>query len=90
MHNTFEKIFNEISNSLFTVEIREIKEIRVGSNTKDFEKLSEDTRRKENLKCFSIYYGSEFRLKTLSLMGKWLNKINLFDIILVFCNLIQT
>ncbi|XP_051158448.1 1-phosphatidylinositol 4,5-bisphosphate phosphodiesterase gamma-1 isoform X2 [Leptopilina boulardi] len=52
-----------------TVEIREIKEIRVGSNTKDFEKLSEDTKRKENLKCFSIYYGSEFRLKTLSLMA---------------------
>ncbi|XP_033208477.1 1-phosphatidylinositol 4,5-bisphosphate phosphodiesterase gamma-1 isoform X2 [Belonocnema kinseyi] len=52
-----------------TVEIRDIKEIRVGSNAKDFEKLSEDARRKENLKCLNIYYGSEFRLKTLAIMA---------------------
>ena len=58
----------------FTVEIREIREIRVGSNAKDFEKLSEDARRKENSKCFLIYYGSEFRLRTIAVIGERLNQ----------------
>ncbi|XP_015591333.1 1-phosphatidylinositol 4,5-bisphosphate phosphodiesterase gamma-1 isoform X2 [Cephus cinctus] len=49
------------------VEIREVKEIRVGKNSKDFEKWPEDAKRTENLRCFVVYYGSEFRLKTLSI-----------------------
>ncbi|XP_053996256.1 1-phosphatidylinositol 4,5-bisphosphate phosphodiesterase gamma-1 isoform X1 [Hylaeus anthracinus] len=50
-----------------SVEIREIKEIKVGKHSKDFEKWPEDAKRIENLRCFVIYYGSEFRLKTLSI-----------------------
>nr|XP_033323937.1 1-phosphatidylinositol 4,5-bisphosphate phosphodiesterase gamma-1 isoform X2 [Megalopta genalis] len=50
-----------------SVEIREIKEIKVGKHSKDFEKWPEDAKRTENLKCFVVYYGSEFRLKTLSI-----------------------
>ncbi|KAK1117063.1 hypothetical protein K0M31_016989 [Melipona bicolor] len=50
-----------------SVEIREIKEIKVGKHSKDFEKWPEDAKRIENLRCFVVYYGSEFRLKTLSI-----------------------
>ncbi|XP_046736207.1 1-phosphatidylinositol 4,5-bisphosphate phosphodiesterase gamma-1 [Diprion similis] len=49
------------------VEIREIKEVRVGKNYEDFEKWPEDSRRMESMRCFVVYYGSEFRLKTLSI-----------------------
>lgn len=55
---------------LFTVEIREVKEIRIGKQSKDFEKWPEDAKRIENLRCFVVYYGSEFRLKILSVSGK--------------------
>lgn len=55
---------------LFVVEIREVKEIRIGKQSKDFEKWPEDAKRIENLRCFVVYYGSEFRLKTLSISGK--------------------
>lgn len=53
------------------MEIREIKEVRIGKQSKDFEKWPEDAKRIENLRCFVIYYGSEFRLKTLSISGKY-------------------
>lgn len=56
---------------LFTVEIREVKEVRIGKQSKDFEKWPEDAKRIENLRCFVVYYGSEFRLKTLSISGKY-------------------
>jgi len=56
-------------NFVFTVDIREVKEIRVGKNSKDFEKWPEDAKRMENLRCFVVYYGSEFRLKSLSISG---------------------
>ncbi|XP_063989882.1 1-phosphatidylinositol 4,5-bisphosphate phosphodiesterase gamma-1 [Diachasmimorpha longicaudata] len=49
-----------------SIEIREIKEIVVGKNSKEFDKWPEDSKKIENLRCFVIYYGSEFRLKTLS------------------------
>lgn len=55
---------------LFTVEMREVKEIRIGKQSKDFEKWPEDAKRIENLRCFVVYYSSEFRLKTLSISGK--------------------
>jgi len=53
------------------VEIREVKEVRIGKQSKDFEKWPEDAKRIENLRCFVVYYGSEFRLKTLSISGKY-------------------
>lgn len=52
------------------MEIREVKEVRIGKQSKDFEKWPEDAKRIENLRCFVVYYGSEFRLKTLSISGK--------------------
>lgn len=47
-----------------------MKEIRVGKNSKDFEKWPEDSKKVEPMRCFVVYYGSEFRLKTLSVAGE--------------------
>nr|XP_005986803.1 PREDICTED: 1-phosphatidylinositol 4,5-bisphosphate phosphodiesterase gamma-1 isoform X2 [Latimeria chalumnae] len=50
------------------IDIREIKEIRSGRNSRDFERYQEDASFKPDLThCFVILYGTEFRLKTLSL-----------------------
>ncbi|KAJ8684283.1 hypothetical protein QAD02_020075, partial [Eretmocerus hayati] len=49
-----------------SVDLREVKEIRFGKNSKDFEKWSEDAKRIDAMRCFIVNYGSEFRLKTLS------------------------
>jgi hypothetical protein len=54
----------------FSVDLREVKEIRVGKNSKDFERWPDDAKRMENMKCFVVFYGLEFRLKTLSIAGK--------------------
>jgi len=53
----------------FSVDLREVKEIRVGKNSKDFERWPDDSKRMENMKCFVVFYGLEFRLKTLSIAG---------------------
>lgn len=45
----------------------EIKEIRPGKNSKDFER-AKAVRQKEDC-CFTILYGSQFVLSTLSLAG---------------------
>lgn len=53
-----------------TVDIREIKEIRPGQKSRDFERYMEDsTARLDQAHCFVILYGTEFRLKSLSLAG---------------------
>lgn len=44
-----------------------MKEIRIGKQSKDFEKWPEDAKKMDNCRCFVVYYGSEFRLKTLSI-----------------------
>uniref|UniRef100_A0A8C2G174 1-phosphatidylinositol 4,5-bisphosphate phosphodiesterase gamma n=1 Tax=Cyprinus carpio TaxID=7962 RepID=A0A8C2G174_CYPCA len=50
------------------IDIREIKEIRMGQKSRDFERYVEDsTARPEQAHCFVILYGTEFRLKALSL-----------------------
>lgn len=69
------------------MEIREVKEVRIGKQSKDFEKWPEDAKRIENLRCFVVYYGSEFRLKTLSISGKYNINLLLMHIIKVnnFC-----
>ncbi|KAK6627331.1 hypothetical protein RUM44_009808 [Polyplax serrata] len=48
------------------VDMREIKEIRQGKNSKDFERWPEENKKTETGKCFIVYYGQEFRLKSLS------------------------
>lgn len=53
------------------IDLREIKEIRLGKCSKDFEKWPDETKKIENLKCFIIYYGSEFKLRVLSVVGEF-------------------
>lgn len=48
-----------------SVDIMEIKEIRPGKNSKDFER-AKVVRQKEDC-CFTIFYGTHFVLSTLSL-----------------------
>uniref|UniRef100_A0A9J8AF95 1-phosphatidylinositol 4,5-bisphosphate phosphodiesterase gamma n=1 Tax=Cyprinus carpio carpio TaxID=630221 RepID=A0A9J8AF95_CYPCA len=50
------------------IDIREIKEIRMGQKSRDFERYVEDSSaRPDQAHCFVILYGTEFRLKALSL-----------------------
>uniref|UniRef100_A0A7N5ZR86 1-phosphatidylinositol 4,5-bisphosphate phosphodiesterase gamma n=1 Tax=Anabas testudineus TaxID=64144 RepID=A0A7N5ZR86_ANATE len=52
------------------IDIREIKEIRPGQKSRDFERYVEDSAaRLDQAHCFVILYGTEFRLKSLSLAG---------------------
>ena len=53
-----------------SVDIREIKEVREGIGSKDFERQPEELRKLDQFCCFVIYYGSEFKLKTLSVAGQ--------------------
>lgn len=56
------------------VNLGEIKEVRQGKSSKDFEKWPEDAKKYESTKCFVILYGNEFKLRVLSIAGKlsWL------------------
>jgi len=54
------------------VNFREIKEIRIGRTSKVFEKWQEDAKKWELGQCFVVLYGSSFRLKNVSCVGKYL------------------
>uniref|UniRef100_A0A674MAX0 1-phosphatidylinositol 4,5-bisphosphate phosphodiesterase gamma n=1 Tax=Takifugu rubripes TaxID=31033 RepID=A0A674MAX0_TAKRU len=66
------------------IDIREIKEIRPGQKSRDFERYLEDSAaRLDQAHCFVILYGTEFRLKSLSLaatsdeeMTMWVKGLN--------------
>lgn len=49
-----------------SVDLMEIKEIRPGKNSKDFERCKAKQREEH---CFTIFYGTQFVLNTLSLAG---------------------
>ncbi|KAL0595008.1 1-phosphatidylinositol 4,5-bisphosphate phosphodiesterase gamma-1 [Plecturocebus cupreus] len=67
---------------LFTtslVDIREIKEIRPGKTSRDFDRYQEDPAfRPDQSHCFVILYGMEFRLKTLSLQATSEDEVNMW------------
>lgn len=61
------------------VELREVKEVRPGKQSKDFDRWPEESRTKSDEQCFVVLYGSEFKLQTLSVIAfskqeceKWL------------------
>lgn len=56
----------------------------MGKVSKDFEKWPEEAKRLENPRCFVISYGLEFRLKTLSIAGTYLNLSHLFGLVTYF------
>jgi len=51
------------------VDIREIKEVRKGKQSRDFDKWSEEKAGLEVGRCFVIFYGREFNLKSLSVVA---------------------
>jgi hypothetical protein len=57
--------------SSWTVNIADIKEVRPGKLSKDFEtSAGSEAKKCDSTKCFIIFYGNEFRLKTLSVESK--------------------
>ena len=58
MRNTFEG----------AVDIREIKEVRKTRNSREFDKTLENSKNVSD-RLFVIFYGSDFNLKTLSVMA---------------------
>ncbi|KAH8287223.1 hypothetical protein KR054_004596 [Drosophila jambulina] len=51
------------------IQLREIKEIRVGKHSKEFRLSADDCQRFESSKCFVILYGSHFKLKSFSVVA---------------------
>uniref|UniRef100_A0A663N436 1-phosphatidylinositol 4,5-bisphosphate phosphodiesterase gamma n=1 Tax=Athene cunicularia TaxID=194338 RepID=A0A663N436_ATHCN len=61
------------------MDIREIKEIRPGKNSRDFDRYQEDPCfRPDHSHCFVVLYGTEFRLKTLSLQATSEDEVNMW------------
>ncbi|XP_037936423.1 1-phosphatidylinositol 4,5-bisphosphate phosphodiesterase gamma-1-like [Teleopsis dalmanni] len=52
-----------------SLELREIREIRVGKCSKEFRNCSDDSKRFEPAKCFVVLYGNTFKLKTFSVVA---------------------
>lgn len=53
-----------------SVDLLEIREIRPGRNSKDFERFKDGKDKHDESTCFTIFYGSQFVLNTLSLGGE--------------------
>ncbi|XP_068621272.1 1-phosphatidylinositol 4,5-bisphosphate phosphodiesterase gamma-1 [Battus philenor] len=53
-----------------SLDIRDIKEVRIGKSSKDFERWPEEIKRLESSKCFTIYYGTEFKLRSVSFVAQ--------------------
>lgn len=51
------------------LDIREIKEVRGGKASKHFDRWPDEVKKLENTKCFTIYYGTEFKLRLASFAG---------------------
>lgn len=59
------------------VDIREIRELRLGKGSRDFDRYPEETRKLDATHCFIVLYGVEFRLRTLSLAGSCVYKLHM-------------
>lgn len=58
------------------VDIREIRELRLGKGSRDFERYPEEARKLDASHCFIVLYGLEFRLRMLSLAGQCVYKLH--------------
>ncbi|KAG9332598.1 hypothetical protein JZ751_014696 [Albula glossodonta] len=69
----------DVDSFVLTIDIREIKEIRAGQKSRDFERYVEDSAaRPDQAHCFVILYGTEFRLKALSLAAMSDDEMNMW------------
>ena len=57
------------NNFEFALDLREVREIRFGKSSKDFEKWNEESKKIDSMKCFVIMYGNEFKLKSFSVVA---------------------
>lgn len=62
-------IWNILHIQFILVNLRHVKEIRDGRNSKEFDKNCGDMKIDKPTKCFVILYGNDFKLKTLSIEG---------------------
>lgn len=60
-----------------SINLRDIKEIRLGKYSKSFEKWSDEMKKCSYDQIFCILYGRKFRLKELTCIGKHCNTTNL-------------
>ncbi|KAK3610357.1 hypothetical protein CHS0354_008630 [Potamilus streckersoni] len=51
------------------INLRSVKEIRPGKSSKDFDRWQEDGRKHDKNLCFVVFYGSSFKLHTLSVVA---------------------
>ncbi|KAK9878390.1 hypothetical protein WA026_021698 [Henosepilachna vigintioctopunctata] len=51
------------------INLREVKEVRLGKFSKDFDRWPDETKKIDDLKCFVVFYGSEFKLRVLSIVA---------------------
>lgn len=52
------------------MDLRQVKEVRPGKNSKDFDRWADETRKYQSSECFVILYGRKFTLKTLSCIAQ--------------------
>ncbi|XP_053689407.1 1-phosphatidylinositol 4,5-bisphosphate phosphodiesterase gamma-1 isoform X2 [Sabethes cyaneus] len=60
---------NSRSNFEGAFELREVKEVRLGKASKDFEKWADEAKKIDLRKCFVVFYGNEFKLRSLSVVA---------------------
>uniref|UniRef100_A0A8C5G4G5 Phosphoinositide phospholipase C n=1 Tax=Gouania willdenowi TaxID=441366 RepID=A0A8C5G4G5_GOUWI len=60
------------------VDIREIRELRLGKGSRDFERFPEEARKLDSAHCFIVLYGLEFRLRTLSVAAFSEEEVNMW------------
>ncbi|XP_064190225.1 1-phosphatidylinositol 4,5-bisphosphate phosphodiesterase gamma-1-like [Anguilla rostrata] len=60
------------------IDIGEIKELRLGKGSRDFERYPEEARKLDSSLCFIVLYGLEFRLKTLSVAAFSEEEVNMW------------
>ena len=76
MHNpvfsceNFGPFLSSFCGDSFPVDIREIKEVRRGISSKDFDRSPDYSKKLDPNNCLVVFYGLEFKLKTLSCVGK--------------------
>lgn len=74
---------NQNASDVIITSLGDIKEVRPNQASKDFERWPEEARKVEKSRCFVVYYGKEFKLRSLSIAalgiaecGEWILGIN--------------
>uniref|UniRef100_A0A8C9Y3P4 1-phosphatidylinositol 4,5-bisphosphate phosphodiesterase gamma n=1 Tax=Sander lucioperca TaxID=283035 RepID=A0A8C9Y3P4_SANLU len=60
------------------IDIGEIRELRLGKGSRDFERYPEEARKLDTAHCFIVLYGLEFRLRTLSVAAFSEEEVNMW------------